>query len=32
MEVDTRPGEFTEIGIILPRAAVFLLTADGVIE
>ena len=24
IEVDTKPGEFTEIKVILPRAAVFL--------
>jgi signal transduction histidine kinase len=29
IEVDTRPGEFTEIRIILPRAAVFLAESGG---
>ncbi len=29
IEVDTQPGEFTEIRIILPRAAVFLAEAAG---
>jgi two-component system, NtrC family, sensor kinase len=29
IEVDTNPGEFTEIRIILPRAAVFLAEAGG---
>ena len=29
IEVDTRPGEFTELRIILPRAAVFLAEFGG---
>ena len=29
IEVDTRPGEFTEIRIILPRAAVLLAESGG---
>jgi signal transduction histidine kinase len=29
IEVNTRPGEFTEIRIILPRAAVFLAESGG---
>ena len=29
IEVDTQPGEFTEIKIILPRAAVFLVEFAG---
>jgi two-component system, NtrC family, sensor kinase len=29
IEVDTNPGEFTEIRIILPRAAVFFAESKG---
>ena len=29
IEVDTQPGEFTEVKIILPRAAVFLAKFEG---
>ena len=29
IEVDTQPGEFTEVKIILPRAAVFLAESRG---